>query len=281
MIYIICTIKQDKEKVILYRIYDTCSGSVMLVSPELLTDIISNNRGRVVNARIQNNNIIIKEWVNGIATEEYVFNSDLYKINGPKYVIISTEGNTCKLIGLDGRETKLEIKNLKSIEKTEKIANYSTGQIEDAYKIHKDAQFDESIKSKYKGFIAKTIILGYRNITFEYEIENSDVRLKKYTGLNDEVILPSFITAIKQDAFKGKGIKAIKLNHGLKVIGEWAFYTDGSSSGLERIEIPETVEIIGDGAFMGNHILARADGTPNKDRFKLLSNKTVVLDQHL
>ena len=287
MIYIICTIKQDTEKIMLYRVYDTCSDSVMLVSPESLKAIISNNRAQVVNAQLQNNNILLKEWANGIASEENAFNSHLAKGCGPSYVLISTKYFMCKLIGSDGTITKKCKEDLNILVQQGKIANctQTKGSIklksEDTYEIHWDTEFDKYIKSKYERFIAKTILLGYRNISFEYEIENREVRLKNYTGLNNNVILPPFITAIMKDAFRGKYIKTIRLNHGLKVIGEAAFYHAGSSNSLEHIEIPETVEIIGDDAFTGNRKLAKSDGTINTERFKLLSDKTVIISQSL
>ena len=246
MIYVICTIKQDKEKIMLYRIYDTCSDSAMLVSPESLTAIILNKRTQVVNARIQNNNIILKEWANGIASEENAFNSYLAKGCGPSYVLVSTKYFMCKLIGSDGKITKKCKEDLNNLVKQEKVANCTQTKSEDVY-----------------------------------EIENSEVRLKNYTGSNNDVILTQFITAIMKDAFRGKYIKTIRLNHGLKVIGEAAFYHAGSSSSLESIEIPETVEIIGDDAFTGNRKLAKTDGKINTERFKLLSDKTVVLSQSL
>ena len=291
MLYVICILKRDSENVELYRVFDTCSDSVMLVKPELLKSIIINTSTQVVNASIVDKNIVLKDWVNGIATEEKIFKSKDSgdERSGPLYVLLATENNICKVIVSDGRITRINKENFKILVENGEVANCSIGELkgvtkiktEDIYKIQKDAEFEKIIASKYESFIAKTILLGYKNITFNYDIENHEVRLSRYTGLNKEVILPPFITAIMKDAFRGTGVKAIKLNHGLKVIGETAFYPGGRSTGLERVEIPESVEIVGNSVFMGNHNLANSDGTLNTQRFKLLGDKTVVLGQSL
>ena len=99
-----------------------------------------------------------------------------------------------------------------------------------------------------------------------------------YTGTNTDVILPPFITAIKDEAFKKCDITSVVFSKGLKVIGSEAFCTR-RMKGIDQVEIPSTVALIGEGAFMGNAKLSQIDGSINKERFKLLNTKTIVLEQ--
>ena len=91
--------------------------------------------------------------------------------------------------------------------------------VEDVYEIEEDREFEKIIQSKYNSFIAKTVMLGYAGITFEYLVENYEVILTKYTGTSNDIVLPPFVTAIGKAAFAHKNVVRLKLNNGLKIIG--------------------------------------------------------------
>lgn len=63
------------------------------------------------------------------------------------------------------------------------------------------------------------------------------------------VVLPSTITEIKDGAFSSSDISTINLPEGLKKIGKSAF---SSCSGLKSIDIPASVDSIGNSAFFGS-----------------------------
>ena len=275
MIYIISVTKSENNEPVYYRIFDTCSDSTMLLGADTLRNIISNTNIQVMNANITKDIIILKEWPNGIPTISSI--GQKYKRSGAKYILLASKyDNTFKIVDYDGNIYNILLDELES----RIISNCSTNlEMIDTYKIYKDEEFEKAIETKYNSFVAKTLLLGKGQITFDYEIENQEVRLKKYTGKSKEVILPPFVTAIMKDAFSYSNIQTIKINEGLKVIGKRAFVSIQPYGRLERVEIAESVELIGAEAFIENTRLFRADGTLNENRFKLLSTKTVVMDQ--
>ena len=282
MIYVICIKGCISGKILSYRVFDTHSNSEMDLTTDQLKGMISNNLVKVANARLQNNEIIIKHWVNGIAKEERVSNSEgvTIKQSGPKYVLLTRGDNTCKLVNYEGSISIVNDRGLCDMVALDQVANYGTTQTDDVYTLQKDKEFENRIQLKYNSFTAKAIfLLEYGDVAFYYEIENREVRLKSYNGKSKDVIIPPFITAITKFAFKSKGIETIKFSEGLKVIGQQAFYPAGKSSGFTHVEIPSTVGLIAKAAFMANNRLAYPNGILHKERFKLLSDKTIVLDQ--
>ena len=67
----------------------------MTIKPYILKQLILNNTMPVVNAIIQDNDIIIKDWVNGIAKEDIVYKEAVAKTtqSGPTYILIAKEDN--------------------------------------------------------------------------------------------------------------------------------------------------------------------------------------------
>ena len=66
-----------------------------------------------------------------------------------------------------------------------------------------------------------------------------------------EVILPSSLRAIGDDAFRGqRGLNQISFNNGLEQIGNFAFY----ACGLKEINLPTTLKLIGEASFDSNPI---------------------------
>ena len=288
MLYIICIQKDKNGKITGYRSFETSSESTLEITPDLLKDIIINNMIQVVNASIQNNDIVLKDWANGIATEEKTSTINKINLSGPKYVILAKENNSYKVIDHKGKLIFMCYAELRGIIYSKAIANCSITQIdgnkkiktEDVYTIQKDKEFEAIIAEKYNNFIAKTIILGYKDTSFEYEVKNKEVRLTHYIGLNRNMIVPPFITAIGKQAFRDRVIETIKFSEELKIIGTEAFNTYRKDS-IEHVEIPSTISLIGNNAFKGHIKLSNLGGGIRTKYFKILGDKTVVLDQGL
>ena len=281
MIYVICVLKSSIGKITSYRLLDTCSDSTMIVGPQILREIMINTNIKIVNAITKDNKIILKGWARGLGVlKEYGYDSTL---SGAKYVLLATRDNArYKVVrSEDGSILNIEPEHFKGLANIGEIANYSRfTKTKDTYSIKTDKEFEASIYTKYKSFLAKALLLGLGDLTLDYEIENHEVRLRRYTGKTKNVILPPFITAIMTNAFKDTEVETIKCNSGLKVIGAKAFAHVGYEE-LERVEISETVELVGEEAFMGNYKLNRHDIGLNTDRVKILNNKTFLIDNYI
>lgn len=71
------------------------------------------------------------------------------------------------------------------------------------------------------------------------------------TGLTS-ISIPKDITEIQASTFSGCKLTSITLPEGLKVIGQKAFYNNGTT--IENVEIPESVTTIGANAFNGTNV---------------------------
>ena len=285
MLYILSLYMRENGEFLYYRVYETSSESVMLILETELKNIILNSNIQVVNASIQNNEIKLNSWANGVASQHGSHFG--HKFYGSKYVLLAMRKDTYKISDYEGNVFYIGDIELKALIKSKQIANCIITETaegskliaKDVYEIIKDKEFEQDIDSRYKNFLNKAIMIGYKDMTFDYSIENHVVKLRKYTGSNKNVLLPSFITAIVQDAFKNTTIEAIRFSTGLKVIGQKAFATHGKSKGVDRVELPETVDLVGIGAFMENVKLFKSDGNINSDRFKIHNDKTIILTQ--
>lgn len=149
---------------------------------------------------------------------------------------------------------------------------------------HKDTKFDNYIKTKYNEFISKNKLLGM-DTSFIYRIDGDDVILISYTGSETDIVIPNFITIIGEYAFgalsssidKGLVMKHIKLSNSIKKICKGAF----AKSGLEQIDIPESVKIIETLAFNGCSFCNESWELIEGEDFKLLSDYTYVEDSIL
>ena len=311
MLYVICLIKSNSKNVTHYRLFDTCSGYNKFVTKCQLRYILHNDNTQVVNAHLQGDDIIIKEWLYKYPEEkrDYVVEF-ISRLRGPQYILIAKDGYSYKVVDFQGGVYRFTASELINHAFKDKIANcqyklsdnfkiliqlkglirrlvgskepnYQTIEDEgtklriiDMYTIQRDTDFEQDIHQRYERFTAKALLMYQKSITFDYEIEGPEVKLTKYTGSNRNVIIPSFITSINAKAFWGAKIKAVRLNEGLKVIGEQAF----ESNRLSEIEIPSTVELIGDDAFDFNDELFTDSGKLDPSRFKLLNSKTILLN---
>ena len=285
MLYIVSIRKycSTELRILYYRMFDTYSHSLMLIHPDMLKHIILHTEMQVANATVQNGHIVTPDWVNKLTKFTGVGNGS--RQSECKYVLTAIEeDNRYKIVDEEGNLSTLREEDLVAIVRSGEVANCTitdNGGIHatETYTIHKDRAFEELILKKYNNFVAKTTILGYTGISFEYEIENAEVRLKKYTGSNRHVILPSFITAIMGDAFTYPNILTINMNEGLKVIGVRAFSTTKLFGELRYVEIPSTVELVGNKAFIDNPRLVDTNGKIKTDHFKLRNAETLVLEQ--
>ena len=294
MVYIICIQKDEKNEISGYRAFETSSESALELTPGQLRDLIVNNVIQVVNASIQNHSIVIKKWINGITIEKKLSASNNRMVLGPTHILIASESNSFKVVGYKGGLYIMRNIDLQDLIGSNKMANcgiikirgVKQNKIEDVYTIQKDKEFESHIAEKYNIFIAKTKILGQKDSTFGYQIENKEVRLSHYIGSNRDLIVPPFITAIKQDTFFDNSIEAVRFSEGLKVIGSEAFYTynedaaSGKGKSIGSVEIPSTVGLICNNAFNGNYKLYDEGKGMDEGKFKIINKrKTVVANQ--
>ena len=279
IIEVIGHIVDGKTEVMRYKALDTLSASPMLLTPDQLKTIFSSSSIQVANATIQDNEIKVSDWVNNIGTYRTTDN-DHKKYN---LILLSIENDRYKITDYRGDMiSEISFTELAECIDRRDVANCTLNKAGlkirgiDTYEIISDEKFKATIASKYETFIAKSRLLGYGDISFDYEIENKQVRLRKYTGSSANIILPYFITAIADEAFSGKSIEKISLNEGLAVIGRGAFASSGNKTSWRSVEIPSTVELIGRGAFYRQDKLLNVDGTLNMDRVKLRNIDTII-----
>ena len=284
MLYIIEVIGQKdnrKTEITGYKVLDTLSESPMFLTPIQLKRIFSSSTIQVANAKLHNNEIRVSEWVNEIATGSS-YSSDSKKC---PLILIAKRKDTYTVANYQGGMSKVNFEELRKYINNNRIANCMTHidtekdlkiSRTDAYDIIEDRGFEEGIESKYKIFIAKLKLLGHGDTSFNYKIENKQVVLKLYTGSSTNIILPSFIAAIKDRAFSGANIETLTLNEGLSVIGRWAFESHDGQDKLKSLEIPSTVELIEQGAFFKRISLLNEEGTLNTAIVKLRNDNTII-----
>ena len=286
MLYVISVLGGKDAQALYYRVFDRYSESVATIKPHELMAILLNTKIHVVNAKVVNSNIEISAWPNGIHREITVHENNriITTHSGANYVLLAESKDKYKVVYYNGFVSYLWENELRAIVEKGEVSNCciipdqnGDKQLEatDIYKIQTDLDFEQAIDLKYASFIAKTLLLGYKKLTFRYVIENADVKLQEYTGKSQHIILPPFVTVIMKYAFMGDGVATVTLGEGLRTIGAGAF----SGGSISRVEIPESVEFIGDRAFNHNNKLFNDDGAINRARFIVRNSKTVVLRQ--
>ena len=219
------------------------------------------------------------------AMKDYVDISDhVDKIKTDKkctWILVAKENNTYKIISCHGIIAKISSRKLNGLINNNQIVNCRLEDNKfistDTYEIIPNKEFENTIAEKYEAFQAKALLLGYGSISFEYEIENNQVKIRKYTGSSTNIILPSFITVIMKNAFDNVNVETIELNEGLKLIGVGAFVAENKIPQLRFVEIPSTVELIEPKAFSFNYNTLKYGVDPKDTKFKLRSNKTIIL----
>lgn len=231
----------------LYSLFETHTNSLMQGDVVFVREIINKYGIEVKNMFINNAGVQIKEWPNGInihSTDDYDKESSyilLGKITEEKFKLVDP---TRKVIYLDQHRLRHfimmgAVANCKRMGK-EDIQYKSV----DTYSMRQNIGFEAIINRKYAEFVAKAALLNMR-MTFEYIVENDDVKITRYTGDRGRVIIPNFITTVCDRAFSYRGITEIKLNKGLKHIGNSAFLCNS----IGHVELPEMLELLWVNAF--------------------------------
>ena len=246
----------------LYRCFDTNTESSFDIAEEKSTNWIVQNKITIENAKVINNKLAITKWFKDI-------HDTTDKINiSPGYIFLcKLANNMFKVVNRDGKVSYLVENEMREYIRKDVMANcklennkiVSIG----AYSITNNTNFDESITEKYKIYRAKTTLIGY-DMSFNYNIEGDQVKLHSYTGKSKQVIIPNFITTIKDRAFWSTEIETITLNNELKNIGDYAF----ARCNISEIVIPDKVEFMGKNVFFNNKKLINRDLT--------LSNKITM-----
>ena len=272
MLYII-KVEEAKNADDIYHLFDTHTESTFKVT-SIRAEILTKALGlEPMNFSFVKEKIQIKQWPNRIAhysNGKKVICSEnilLSKINEDRFKLVCAKDI--------GKISYCSANTLMNLIELNKVANCNY--IDDERKVYKSIDtyntknnlvFIKSIELKYTEFTAKTALLGLDN-SFEYIIENEDVKITIYTGKSTKIILPNFITCICKRAFAYKELKDVKLNEGLKFIGNNAFH----GNKIDYIEIPEKVQFIGQDAFYNNSLT-----DPNKKIFKILNPNTTIIN---
>ena len=276
MIYVIGTVKTNEE-ITEYKVIETLTESFMSITPYDLKNLIVNSAIKVRNAELQNNEIKLRDWVSNMA-------QDTNDIKKCRFMITSIKNDIYTIVSYRGAVRKLSYNKLSPFVNNNDVANCTITlnklSHEDVDTLVTNKKFESDIADKYKIFEAKVALLGLGDMSFEYRIEDQEVILEKYTSTSKNIILPSFITVIMQDAFANIRIRTIELNEGLRIIGNEALSPNNPSKGLNEIEIPSTVQLIGTGAVYNNSKLFNSEGALHPHRFRLRNDKTIVLNQN-
>ena len=248
MIYIIgVKINLNEESETVYRLYESHTESIMHGKIQFLQSLNANRELEVKNMHTENEILQLNNWAQTLMEMK-----DATKISQTRHILIGSDKERFKIVSnygtakyINSWELKKKIENNEIINcEAIKTDNGITYKSTDACNINTNAKFIEYIKTKYKEFRSKAIILGL-NIRFEYDIEGDEVRLANYTGTSKRVIIPNFITAINEYAFQDSGITELTLNTNLKYIGGYAF----EKNPLTSVQIPQSVQFIGQQAF--------------------------------
>ena len=268
MVYIVSIMKEQYGTD--YRLFETNTETFFNCNGAELKKLMVETNINIKNASIISGEIVENTWCSKINR-----GGDL-KFTSSDYILIcKIDKNKFKLINNEKDIIYVDTKQLYRHAKHSRIYNCS---IEaeiinaiDTYSINKDTHFEENIAKKYENYTAKTALLG-RKMSFDYIIEGQEVKLRKYTGATKNVIVPSFITSIMENAFYLCKIDILTLDEGLKYIGGYAF----NGCKLAEVTIPKTVEFIGRGAFYGNKRLVEIGGEYT-DKIKLLTENVVTI----
>lgn len=264
-IFIIATKRESiSSSVLKFRVVDINTREVRELAPQELESMINNSEESFHNIfRGTNKGKIGFRFDTGLDNLPIVdIENNLLSIN--KYVVISKvlQYNQYVISEYTGKVETVYKRKLEYLGSISGIANmkfsgerHKERQLERAVDIlnfsanYEDKAFKKSIDNTYNIYKAKALVLG-NDWRFKYKVVGHDVILTKYIGTSVNVTLPKFITIIGFRAFDNKDIKitTIQLNEGLKVIDNLAF----KGNKLKGVEIPSTVEVVGDLAFKEN-----------------------------
>ena len=226
----------------IYDLFETHTESTIRADTELVIQLIKTHGMEAKNIYIEDNKVLIKDWPHNI--KPYSKNKGeralnyilLGKINEQKFKVINCGGGVI----LATNEYLKELIDCNIVANCKvKGHRWSGYRSIDTYTIVTDPDFISQIDEKYKEFKAKAMLLGM-DISFDYIIENKEVKIKRYIGTSNRVMIPNFITAICYEAFAHARIQELTLNTGLKHIGNNAF----AGNKVKSIVLPKTVEFV-------------------------------------
>ena len=255
----------------LYTIFESTTESIFEATQEAVKRLILENGVAIENIELIKDKLVEKAW-------SRVKSSHTIDSVGCEYTLICKTGrNKYKVVGSDASIIYINNEKLKLYTEQNRMTNCtiengawgSTG----AYNGEADINFKKEITEKYEKYVAKTSLLG-RQMSFNYIIEGREVKLKNYTGITKDVIIPNFVTSIMKNACHYLNIERLTLDEGLKSIGAYSF---GWCS-ISELVIPKTVEILLHGAFCENGRLVVKNSYT--DRVKLLNKKTVIIKNY-
>ena len=250
-----------------YRMFETHTESLMIGNSNLVRKLVHLCKLTPINMTLTNKEITIKPWPH-----------DMMEVPNMQFTYIllaKMDDQNFKMVNLNGDVYYVRAAELTNSIESNRVLNCSINKGNyksiDTYEINADTRFKRHIDKKYTEFIAKALITGL-DISFKYRIENKEVKITEYTGKSSTVITPNFITTICKEAFRHKNVREVKLNVGLKYIGETAF----AANDINYVDIPETVEFIGYQAFEKSPGFSSTHRSYSKI-INRLNDKTVLL----
>ena len=243
MIFMIATIRKDKNTIIGFRLLDTNTGKTIDKLYQSVLDTLKYEKTPIENLKIGND--IIKG--NNGSIERYpILNQQLQLIGKDPLIIISKESDGLYLCadhkGLSGQKTKPSLIEYTAIHglANGKIVNNHISAIEGEYK-----QKPKSLETKIREYQAKAALLGIK--PFLLKIIDDSVIIKDVQKDIVNCSIPNFVTVIGEGAFNGcELLESIVISNGVTDIGQSAFNWCNS---LKSVIIPNSVTNIEDGAF--------------------------------
>ena len=255
-----------------YTIFEPRTESSFSCSEEFLKKLLIERKMIVRNASQVEGEVQIENWGNQLHHEQNRASEGpthvaLCKLTDDKFKIVSYKG----VVRYINRET------INTYVKENKIYNsiMADGKpsLVGTYNTDHDTEYEKDIAEKYKKHVALTAMLG-RKTTFEYGIEGEEVIIITYGDSTENLIIPNFVTAIRECAFMGRGIKSLTIGTGLKYIGANAF----EDCSISEVIVPKNVRFIGSGAFLGNKRLVNTE-EKYTNNIKILGKSTLSIAQ--
>lgn len=263
MLYAIAELGQSEDHITGYRIFDVATKSVFdLTFGDILKLFHNNVRIAGLTHRY---NVVEYKWPNRLTMV-----SKEGEIRRAEFVYIGVIDGVEKSVHFNGMLTDVSERFQRFVAES-KVANYTRARgrygynIIDAIEIRTEKQFKEMIDLQYRIYIEKSAMMGLDG-SFKYTVIGKDVVLDWFKGESDKAVLPSFITGIGLAAFSDLAMESIKLNDGIKIIGNEAF----RHNMLHDINITSSVQIVGRWAFY-------SCGIKTKSNLHIESSKTVII----
>ena len=274
MIYLISVEAYTGEDTI-YTLFETSTDSIFRGNRAFITELIETHKMKIVNASIDRYGVSVKEWYRAL----YKSNNGMSSGTANYILLCIINENTFKVLTREGIVIYINKKRLEELVSENNVANcvIENGKFKfvGTYNSTRDIQFEQTISDQYKRYETMTALMGCR-MSFDYIIEGKEVKLKKYTGIHTNAIVPKFVTSIMRQAFYNSNVSSITLEEGLKSIGCYAFMY----CNLSQVTIPKTVRFIGTSAFYRNTgmtLIGRAYDI-DEDKIIILGKRTRLVD---